>query len=103
MFLGTFNYEKLRGDGLIAYALPFMYTYMLLFKFMMINMFFAIVDKNFRAEHDEFEMTEKQRRDKARGEAARIQKNLGSNVVAPSRESSFIQRTMQGMKKMSSF
>lgn len=66
MFLGTFDYSKMRSNNIIYYALPYLYSYMILFKYMMINMFFAILDKNFREEHLEFEEREKQRKKAAR-------------------------------------
>merc|ERR1712080_571723 len=50
MFLGTFNYQQFRKGDLLLTATCYMYSYMLLFKYMMINMFFAILDKSFREE-----------------------------------------------------
>jgi len=49
MFLGTFNYAKMRRVEGLSYVL-FSYSFMVLFRYVMVNMFFAIVDKHFRGE-----------------------------------------------------
>mmetsp|Transcript_73381 Transcript_73381/g.215190 ORF Transcript_73381/g.215190 Transcript_73381/m.215190 type:complete len:1538 (+) Transcript_73381:116-4729(+) len=49
MFLGTFRYRELRDSDPLAYFF-FSITYIILFKYMIINMFFAIVDKHYHRE-----------------------------------------------------
>mmetsp|Transcript_39229 Transcript_39229/g.101494 ORF Transcript_39229/g.101494 Transcript_39229/m.101494 type:complete len:1589 (+) Transcript_39229:109-4875(+) len=49
MFLGTYSYSDLRDTEPVAYIF-FSYTYMVILKYVLINMFFAIVDKHYHTE-----------------------------------------------------
>jgi hypothetical protein len=50
MFLGTFkDFKKMKETDLELYYI-FWYSYTILFRYVLINMFFAILDKNFRIE-----------------------------------------------------
>ncbi|CAE7643888.1 pkd2, partial [Symbiodinium pilosum] len=55
MFLGTFrNFEVMRQANSIAYFF-YWYTYMVLFRYVLVNMFFAIIAKHFQVEDKETE------------------------------------------------
>lgn len=48
MFLGTYDYGQLHEEDTLAYFV-FSYTFMVAFRYMMLNMFFAIIDQHFNA------------------------------------------------------
>jgi hypothetical protein len=50
MFLGTFSYNTLRQDVTLSHYMVFSFSYLFIFRYMLINMFFAIVDKRFQEE-----------------------------------------------------
>mmetsp|Transcript_115462 Transcript_115462/g.258087 ORF Transcript_115462/g.258087 Transcript_115462/m.258087 type:complete len:1550 (-) Transcript_115462:85-4734(-) len=77
MFLGTFNYSQLKeSDDIMAYVF-FSYTYMMFFRYMLINMFFAIIDKSLRAEDADRVLAEKEVREERKRQAL-----LGGGEVA---------------------
>jgi len=84
MFLGTFNYAKMRRVQGLSYVF-FSYTFMVLFRFIMVNMFFAIIDKHFRRE------------DKRRAEVA---KALADAEEKRQKESSEPAKQENGVKKL---
>merc|ERR1740121_3209048 len=49
MFLGTFEYGQMRRVEGLSYVV-FSYSFIALFRYVMVNMFFAILDKHFRRE-----------------------------------------------------
>merc|ERR1719188_1372351 len=91
MFLGTFNYSQLKeSDDLLAYVF-FSYSYMLLFRYMLINMFFAIIDKSLRAEDAD--------RLQAEQEVKEERKRLGGGEVASDSEGWSLARLMALAKR----
>lgn len=51
IFLGTYNLSQLQEDEPMGYYY-FSYTYMVMFRYVLINMFFAIIDKHFKVEEE---------------------------------------------------
>jgi len=79
MFLGTFDYRSLRESELTYYVI-YSVTYVIMFRYMLINMFFAIVDKAFRKEERESE----RRRDAAAKAEKKRNQDPGEETQAQS-------------------
>jgi hypothetical protein len=73
MFLGTFNYEELTKAAPMT-ALIYFYSYMVLFRYLIVNMFLAILDKHFTQED-----AEREKRMKVQ-EAQRKERDLDKKV-----------------------
>uniref|UniRef100_A0A7S0FX01 Polycystin cation channel PKD1/PKD2 domain-containing protein n=1 Tax=Pyrodinium bahamense TaxID=73915 RepID=A0A7S0FX01_9DINO len=97
MFLGTFDYAQLRQSDTFKYMF-FTSTYMILFRFMLINMFFAIIDKSFQEEDKERESMEQERQKEERLEEQR----RSSHRSSPTGEGAFM-RCLRSLRQRLSF
>jgi len=69
MFMGNFDYTELRAVAPVA-AIFFFFSFQVIFKFMLFNMFLAILDKNMREEDDDMLAAESKLKEIRRAERA---------------------------------
>eukprot|EP00913_Durusdinium_trenchii_P035923 g33612.t1 len=85
MFLGTFrSFAAMRQANSFAYYF-YWYTYMVLFRYVLVNMFFAIVAKHFQREDNEYkEQSEQSEQRQESQEASRLSLMAAAKLAAKS-------------------